>query len=285
VATDDAILVVGADGMIGRALWRRFTDAGRRVVRTTLRGEPGATALDLSCDAGTWRPPCAIDVAYLCAAETSIDACRRHPAESHAVNVTGALALARALVAAGARVVFLSTNQVFDGSAPWQRPHAPYAPRTEYGRQKAEAEREILGLGGRALVVRFTKVLGPRAPLLWRWAGALRAGEAIRPFSDMVMAPVPLAFAVEALHRVGLAETPGVVQVSGSEDVTYEAAARRVALRVGASHDLLRPVSTVESGVSFEHVPAHTTLDAAQLRDEWGLAPPDVWATIDGAVE
>ena len=161
-----SILVVGADGMIGRTLADRLAAEGQSVLRTTLLPEPGAEALDLTREAARWHPPRPVSVAYLCAAMPSLDYCRSHPAESRAVNVEGTVTLAAGLGRLGALCVFPSTNLVFEGSQTCEKADAPTRPQTEYGRQKAEAERRLQELPGRVCVVRFTKVLAPRRPAL-----------------------------------------------------------------------------------------------------------------------
>jgi dTDP-4-dehydrorhamnose reductase len=285
----ETVLVVGADGMIGRTLAARFAAEGRHVVRTALLPTPGAVVLDLA-EAADWTPPPAA-TAYLCAAITSQDQCRTHPARSRAVNVEGTLALTEKLVRQGTHVVFPSTNLVLDGLAPRQPADAPYAPQTEYGRQKAEAEQRLRQLPGitrsemstanGTCIVRFTKVLGPATPLLRGWIAALRKGEAIHPFSDMPLAPVPLDFAVEVLAAVAARRAEGVVQVSAESDITYAEAAWFVAESILAPPELVQPIATAESGRAVEHVPAHATLDTTRLQTEFGLVPPPPWAAIN----
>ena len=279
----DALLVVGADGMIGRCLAERLLQAGHTVVRTVRWPDPDAVTLDLTRDAGTWEVPTTFGVAYLCAAVTSLEDCRTKPAESTAVNVTGTVALARRLMQQGTLVVFPSSNLVFCGSVPFQRPDACLTPLNEYGRQKAEAERQLQACSGRVCIVRFTKVLGPRAPLLTHWVRELGQGHAIHPLAGPVLAPLSLDFAVEVLQRIGRARPTGILQASGPHDVSYAAVARHVARRMGADPKLVQPIDAAASGRTMEHVPRYTTLDTERLRRELQLLPPDVWATIDAA--
>ncbi len=70
------------------------------------------------------------------------------------------------------------------------------------------------------------------------------------------------------------ARTEGIVQVSAAEDITYAAAARIVANRLGAAENLVQPVAVAESGIAIEYVPRYTTLDTTRLRTEFGLKPP-----------
>ena len=268
----ETILVIGADGMIGRALAARLARDGCNVIGTSREAVPSMIALDLVRDTSQWTPPPAT-VAFLCASVTSQEKCRNEPAASRVVNVNATLGLAEKLVRQGTHVIFPSTNLVLSGERPYQAPDDPYAPQTEYARQKASAEKCLQRLPG-TCIVRFTKVFGRSAPLLRGWCESLLKSQPIRPFADMPMAPVPLDFAVRALAAIAAARATGIVQISAAEDITYAAAARFVAKRLGAAEDLVQPMTVAESGVPIEYVPRHTTLDTARLRAEFGFKPP-----------
>jgi dTDP-4-dehydrorhamnose reductase len=278
-------LVIGADGQIGRAILAALAAHGETALGTVLQGPAAAghCVLDLASDPQDWPLPRRVSTAYLCAAVTSLDACRRDPEGTALVNVQRTVAMARRLVERGAFVVFLSSNQVYDGAVPFRRQSDPPCPRTEYGRQKAEAERQLLALGSSAAVVRLTKVLTPAAPLLAAWRRALRAGEIIHPFSDMVMAPLSLPFTVAALEKVAAARKPGIYQLSADRDVSYAEAARRLAAGLPAAAALVEPIESRQAGVPAEAVSPHTTLDMTRAQSELGLPPPSVWDALDAA--
>ena len=280
------VLVVGGDGLIGRALADVLGASGHPVMSTTRRDRTppaGRFYLDLSSDTSSWVPPRAVDVTYLCAGATTLDACRDSPAATRAINVTNAVHVARAVTRAGSRVVFLSTSGVFDGSVPRQRADAQTCPVTEYGRQKAEAESGVTEFGELATIVRLTKVWAPRTPRLMDWSRSLRAGQPVQPFADLVVAPLPVAFVAHALARLATRPAPGILQLSGQEDVSYAEIARHLARRCGAVDSLVRPMSASESGVEMEALPRHTTLDDSRVRQEFDLMAPDVWSTVDAA--
>jgi dTDP-4-dehydrorhamnose reductase len=277
-------LVIGADGTIGRALVDRLARAGRPVLGTTRRRDasgPDRLHLDLASDVSSWQPPAGVSAAFLCAAVTSLERCRSDPVGTERVNVEHTIVVARKLVEAGAFVVFLSTNLVFDGTVPARAAHDPVCPRTCYGAQKARAEAKLLALAERVAVVRLTKVVAPDLPLLGGWVRSLKSRHVIHPFSDLVMAPVPLAFVVEVLDRLALVRLGGLLQVSADRDVTYAEAAHHFARRLGADPELVQPVTSAEAGVRLEAVPAHTTLDTTRLCEELRLRPPTVWQALD----
>ena len=272
-------LIVGGDSTIGSALAR---SAGRRAICTSRRpASDNVLSLDLAGDPASWVLPERVDVAFLCAAVTSIKVCRSQPVETRLVNVERTVHLAERLTARGAFVVLLSTNQVFDGSKPYRSAEESPCPLTEYGRQKADAERAILAMGGAA--VRFTKVMAGVPALFLAWEEALTKGEPISPFADMVFSPVPLAFAVDALIAVGTRRVGGIVQVSGDCDVSYADAARRLAERLNADPGLVQPAFVASRGIAPEAAPRHTTLDTSGLAGI-GLRVPLVSETLGSSI-
>ncbi|CBN55121.1 MULTISPECIES: sugar nucleotide-binding protein [Kamptonema] len=280
----DVSLIVGADSSMGRALAARLISAGKPVIETTRRHDTLSETrifIDLTKEIANWHPPAKIDVAYLCAAVTSLEQCRQDPVHSAEVNVRNTLSLAKDLIARGTFVVFLSTNQVYDGSIPLRKADDKVCPQTEYGRQKAEAEKQLLALGNLVSIVRFTKVLSSRVPLFQGWIQALRNNQEIHPFLDMVMAPVPLYFAADVLSRLGELRLPGIVQVSGEKDISYDEVAYYLARQIDANLDLVKPRNSKEVNLQPEFVPLHTTLDTTQLRIQLRLEPPKVWSGID----
>jgi dTDP-4-dehydrorhamnose reductase len=283
MARREKILVIGGEGAIGRPLADRLLANGHEVIRTSRKGGAESLALDLSGGVSSFRLPPDISLAYICAGATSIEECRVRPEQTRAVNVIATLQLAERMKRRGIFVVFLSSNLVFDGSVPHTKPNASTNPRVEYGRQKVEVEEGLLQHGEVCSIVRITKVLSPGNALFRGWRNAMLRGTMVRPFSDMVMAPVRLDFAAEALVMVGVGRIAGIVQISAAQDITYEQAARRIATAVGASQELIIP-ARANSVSSLEWVPKNTTLDSSRLTAEFEIEEPDAWSAITCAI-
>ena len=282
------ILIVGSDCPLGNALAARFTQAGHQVFGTTRRSglaNESISHLDLGQDLETWKCPPSVRVAILCVGISKLEACRKNPEDSFRVNVTGLTALAEKLAASGVFIIYPSTNHVFDGTIPWRKADESYSPVTEYGRQKAEAERRILGLGDAAAVIRTAKILAPGLPLFASWVEALKQGQVIQPFSDMSLAPIPLSCAVSIIQLVADLRLEGVFQASGECDISYEEAARIGARILGVSQDLVQAVPASKSGALSEPGPVHTTLSIERLISTLGVIPPGVTRTVETAFE
>lgn len=256
---------------------------GRQAIGTTRRQETvdeDHLYLNLSEDMQTWQCPRPVDVAFLCAGVTKIEDCKHDPLISARVNIEGISTLVKNLVEKDIFVIYLSTDKVFDGSVAYRLAGDPLSPITEYGRQKAEAERRIGQWRNSVAIVRLTKVLGPVNPLFSTWTKSLRNGKPIYPFSDMVIAPVPLSFVVVALSLIGDRRLSGISQISGNRDISYADVARLGSQWLNVDESLVHPILSSQSSCYSECVASHTTLDISRLKLALNIEPPDVNWTL-----
>jgi dTDP-4-dehydrorhamnose reductase len=240
--------------------------------------------LDLAASLDGWEPPAGTRAACVFAAIARLAACADDPAGSTHINVTQTLTLIERLVARGIYVLFLSTNQVFDGTTPNVRADVPTCPISEYGRQKARVEAALLEhIHRRApvAILRLAKVVSHRMPLIDGWIEALSAGKPVRAFHDMTLAPTPTAMVSGAIGALMGDRAGGIYQLTGPRDVAYAEVARFVASHLGASPSLVEETSALEAGLPPGAAPSHTTLDSSALRDRYGFDVPDVWRIIE----
>jgi dTDP-4-dehydrorhamnose reductase len=143
LAPSGTLHVTGATGFLGRELVRLRPDATTE--RVDVRDARSVSRL-----LRTLVPAAVIHTAY-----------RQDGDGAWETTVDGAANVARAARAAGARLVHLSTDLVFDGrkGSPYLESDAP-RPVTDYGRAKAEAERRVLAEHPEALVVRTSLIVG-----------------------------------------------------------------------------------------------------------------------------
>ena len=282
---DRRVLVVGAQGVLGAAVAASLGRQGVVVMPTSRRRSPGFLQLDLSSSPGSWPIPDGLTAAVICAAVTSTTECAQRPAESRLVNVEATADLARRLLGKGSSVVFVSSNQVFDGTTAFVRADAPVGPRTAYGRMKAEAERALFALNGIVTVVRLSKIVHERLPLLVEWKKRLVVGEPVRPFSDLPVSPLSVNVSADAISAAAVVGHAGTFQLSARADVSYADIALRLAAAVRRPPGLIHPVTVAESGSVVEHVPLHATLDTTRARELLGFTAPDPWQAIDEAIK
>lgn len=270
-------LVVGADSLVGKTLMTSLRTQGFYVLGTTRRPASASETrflLDLSSDSRLPSLPSSVSVAFLCAGMTSLANCRDNPAVSRHINVDNTLRLAEQLIKNKILVIFLSSNQVFDGSVRLPMENSPVSPVSVYGEQKADVEKALLKYGSSTLIVRFTKIINPDAGLFVDWATKLKNGQSIQPFSDYSMSPVSLQFAADVLVRAASKRLSGILHVSADRDISYEEAARTMAKQLGADQKLVQAVSVKSKGGAVESVPQFTALGTTRLQGEIGLSAP-----------
>jgi len=145
------VFVTGSDGQLGRTL----ADTAPRGVDLAGGNLPGLDITDfaaLEARLAAERP----DVVVNAAAYTAVDKAESEPDLAALVNVEGARNVAQAARAAGARVIHISTDFVFDGrkSAPYTPSDAP-APLGVYGHTKLDSEAAVREASdGDAIVIR-----------------------------------------------------------------------------------------------------------------------------------
>ncbi len=283
-----AFLLIGGDSEIATATLAESRRRNMPAVATTRRADRvaagGRVLLDLARAVAEWEPPPQIEAACIFAAIGHLADCARDPEGAALINVTRTLELAERLSGLGIPVLFLSTNQVFDGSRPQMPADAPLCPQSEYGRQKARTETRLqamMAAGAPVAILRFGKIVSPGMALLRQWDAALAAGQKVRAFPDMVMAPTPAAVAAAAVVSLLAERARGIWQLTGPQDIAYAAIAAHIARRRGAAATLVEPVAAATAGMPQGATPGNTTLDSARLYDRFGIAAPQPWSVID----
>lgn len=147
------ILIFGA-GLVGSALGDL---AGARAVVTTSRDADIRRPEQVRALVERHQPQWIV----LSAAISNVDQCEREPQLAHDVNIGGARNVALAAKESGARLIFLSTDYVFDGEA--STPYEVDAPRrgiNVYARSKVAAEDEVRSVVSEAIIARASNVFG-----------------------------------------------------------------------------------------------------------------------------
>ncbi len=155
-------LVTGAGGMLGRDLVTRLDRRGEAVTGLARRDLDVTERTAVSAALRRHRP----DVVVNCAAWTAVDDAETSEEQALLTNGNGPANLASSCGAAGARLVQVSTDYVFDGvtARPYAEGDAP-APRSAYGRTKLAGEQAVLALvPDLGYVVRTSWLYGAHGP-------------------------------------------------------------------------------------------------------------------------
>ena len=190
------------------------------------------------------------DVVIHTAAMTDVDGCERDEATARAVNVGGTEHVAQACESAGARLVHLSTEYVFDGAAgPYSEDDATN-PLGVYARTKLESERVIAERCSHWAVARTTVLFG-YAPnvrpnfVLWLLERLAR-GERTRVVADQVGSPTRADNLAEMVLALAEGGAQGVYHTVGASRLDRYTFARLAASVFELDASLVEPVSTAE---------------------------------------
>lgn len=254
------ILITGAGGQVGHDLVTAFDRPHHTVVATT-RAELDLADRDSVLGAITTVEP---DVVVHAGAWTAVDACEGDPDRAFAINALGTRHVQDAARIAGSRVVYLSTDYVFDGtaSAPINE-WAPTAPASVYGWSKLGGEREI---DPGNTIVRCSWVCGAAGANFVKTMLRL-AGERdeVRVVADQVGSPTFAPDLAEAIRALAVARLPGVFHVTNSGTATWFELARATFVAAGLDPDRVVPITTAEYPTPARR-PAYSVLDNAALR-------------------
>ena len=214
---------------------------------------------------------------------SSADAVRREPEAGWSVNTRATEVLCDWAGERGRRLLFTSTDLVFDGTRPWNRESDPANPVVEYGRTKLAAEAHVLA-NRNGLVARLSMLFGPstngRAAYFDQAIAALRAGATQAFFEDEFRTPLDYVTAASILVRLAGTDATGVVHVGGPLRLSRLELMKRAATAMGADEALVQANRRAVLA-SLEPRPADVSLDTSRLR---AMFPDLVVPTVEEAL-
>lgn len=252
------ILVTGANGLLGQALVRRLSRFPEYDVLATSRddaprfdgGSGGYTSLDVTQpdEVTAVFQDFTPNVVVNCAALSDVSECENNRDEAWAVNARAVKTLARHCRDAGARLVQVSSDFVFDGERGPYREDARPNPVNYYGRTKLAGENAVreVGLSNWA-IVRTVLLYGTGQNLsrsnvvLWM-IDELSKGEPLHIVDDQYRTPTYVDDLATGIERLIHFEKTGLYHVSGRELLTVYELACTVADVFGFDDSLIHPV-------------------------------------------
>jgi dTDP-4-dehydrorhamnose reductase len=235
------ILLTGANGQLGSALQRILSRED-----LTLKDLPEFDLADPSCERQirAANP----DIILHVGAYTNVDEAERVPEQAYAVNAQGTKRVALAAKALNARLIYVSTDYVFDGTktSPYDE-QDPVHPLNQYGQSKYEGEQAVLTLCPSGLVVRTSWLFGREGNNFVKTIMRL-AQE--RPVLDVVAdqrgCPTYAEDLAQALQQLALSDMQGICHVTNGGHCSWYEFARAIVRLTGAAATV-RPITTAQA--------------------------------------
>lgn len=261
------VLLTGANGQLGSALCevlgyetiipKDLPDFD--LARPTVEEEIIGSAPDLIIHAGAY---------------TDVDGAEQEPDLAMAVNVMGTEQIARAAVRLGARLIYISTDYVFDGKQriPYREDDSP-RPINRYGFSKWKGEQAVLASGARAVVIRTAWLYGSIGKnFVKSIMGAAQSEPILKVVNDQCGCPTYADDLAAAVASLVTKDVEGVIHVTNRGQCTWYEFAQAIVREMGFCCTVV-PITTEQAGRLAQR-PSYSVLSPDRLAS-LGLALPE----------
>jgi len=214
------------------------------------------------------------EVVFHTAALTDVDRCEAEPDLACRINVRGTKILAEAARLAGANLVYISTDYVFDGSRGLYREDDPASPVNHYGYTKLLGERYADCVARTCVIYGSRPASGKVNFALWI-IDKLQKGEGIKIVTDQYISPTLNTNLANMLLEAGERRLEGIYHLAGAERISRYDYACQLADAFGLDKGMISPTRMADIGWRARR-PMDSSLDvskAARLFSEmpWGI--------------
>jgi dTDP-4-dehydrorhamnose reductase len=213
-----------------------------------------------------------------CAALTNVDWCEAHPDETWRVNVEMSRNLAITAHKAGANLVYVSTDSVFDGQRGHYAEEDIPAPVNVYAHSKLAGEKAVREESEHSLVVR-TNFYGwswlPNVGLAEWLLNRLELAQSVPGFDDVIFTPILVNDLCQIVLDMMELDLRGVYHVSGSQPCSKYEFALQLADVFALDKQLVQPMSIADSTLRAPR-PRNTALQTVKISQALRRRMPDV---------
>ena len=271
------VYVTGITGQLGHDVMNELARRGHQAVGSSSK------ELDITDEAAVKAAVAAArpDAVIHCAAWTAVDAAEEEEnrARVHAVNANGTRYLAEAARAADAKMLYLSTDYVFDGQGerPWQPDDTCFAPLNVYGRSKLDGERAVAETLKKFFIVRIAWVFGLNGKnFIKTMINVGKTHDEVRVVNDQIGTPTYTLDLARLLIDIVETEKYGYYHATNEGGyISWYDFCCEFYKQYGLNTKVI-PVSTEEYGLSKAARPFNSRLDKSKLLTA-GFRPLPTW--------
>ena len=271
------VLVTGVAGQLGHDVVNELEKRGHTAIGVDV------AEMDITDGAACERviTQAAPDAVIHCAAWTAVDAAEdeENREKVRAVNATGTENIAKVCKAIDAKMMYISTDYVFDGQGetPWAPDCKDYAPLSVYGQTKLEGELAVSSLLEKYFIVRIAWVFGVNGKNFIKTM--LSIGQkypALRVVCDQIGTPTYTLDLARLLVDMIETEKYGYYHATNEGGYISWADFAKEIFRQAGMETQVTPVTTAEYGLSKAARPFNSRLDKSKLVES-GFEPLPTW--------
>ena len=282
------ILVTGANGLLGQTIIRLLLEKQYEVIatgkgedRVDANSSPGYIYKDIDITDGPaverlimeHRPSIIVHAAAM----TQVDQCELNKQDCYNINVTATRFIIDAAKAVNARLIFVSTDFIFDGNnGPYSENDEP-APVNYYGSTKLVAEKAVMESGLDYAIARTILVYGSvpatgRTNIVGFVRQNLEANKPIKMVTDQVRTPTFVDDLAKGIILIIEKNGKGIYHLSGEQEMTPYDIAVETAKYFGLNEALISKASTDDIKQPAVR-PAKTGFNISKAKKELGYQP------------
>ena len=218
-----------------------------------------------------------------CAAQANVDACEHDPENARKLNTELPRKLAQLVARGGARLLYVSTDAVFDGQKGEYTETDSPNPVNVYAQTKLDGENAVLDASSNAIVARINifgwSPSGKRS-LAEFFFNNLEVGNQIKGFTDVFFCPVLVNDIADLFYQMLDKGLSGLYHVVSSESISKYDFGVAIARRFGFDPGLITPISVTQSGLRAVRSP-NLTLRVDKLIHDLRVVPPGLSPAIE----
>jgi dTDP-4-dehydrorhamnose reductase len=240
------VLIIGANGMLGKDLVQVFNDSSIDFLGL------GKADLDITDIEATERKLLQANpsVVILSAAYTLVDNCEDQKELANSINGDGSKNVALVCKKVGARLLYISTDYIFDGSKEGSYiEEDPTNPINVYGQSKLLGEKYIQEVLDDYLIIRTSWLFGLGGKnFVESIFNRGQKGEDLKVVNDQIGSPTHTGDLAAAILKLVQNGTKGIINISNSGACSWQDFAAAIYSEIGLDESKVSPISTAEFG-------------------------------------
>lgn len=284
------ILITGSTGFLGSNLTGFFSKKGHDVTGSSRR----EMTFDFENHVGDLRDreftdklvsSASPDIIINTVSLANVDECERDPKYAYRIVVETAENIASSAEKYGSRLVYISTDHLYDGSRSWYGEDDPVNPINEYGRLKSVAEDVTLSTSPKSLIVR-TNFFGwsPswHATTFGEWLYEnLKEQNEMNLFTDYYYTPIEVGHLAGIIEEIINTSFSGKINIAGADRCSKYDFGMKMAELGNLDSSCIHPSTLSKSGLRSKR-PGDLSLSTEKLRTVLNINPPGLEDSILG---
>ena len=265
------ILVTGCNGQLGRAIRKEYADSNVEFINTDVTEGDGVKALDITDVNAVLKmvEETKPEVIINCAAHTNVDACETQWDLAYKINAIGPRNLSIAASKAGAKMIHVSTDYVFEGNG--TRPYTEFDepnPVSAYGKTKLEGENFVKAFADKYFILRTAWLYGEGKNFVKTMLRLAETHDEVSVVSDQLGSPTSAVELAKMIHYLEPTENYGVFHATCEGDTNWAEFAEAIFKRAGKNTKVNHVTSEqyAKMNPASANRPAYSILDNYMLR-------------------